>query len=118
MEKRQIKFRGKRIDNGEWVHGFYSEYVCPEYFDKFYEIHTLDGDIVDVDPDTVGQFTGVKDFYEGDCFGGESVAIIYNESNGCFMLDGINGSTVSDYFDEYDMERMKVTGNIHEGASK
>ena len=65
---RQIKFRGKRLDNGEWVYGDL--------------IHIDDSDIgivtdydhwqgCRVDPETVGQFVGItdehgKEVYEGD----------------------------------------------------
>lgn len=66
---REIKFRGRRIDNGEWVEGdlirFYEEAVggdCPQdesccCIQEPQESLSL----FDVDPATVGQFTGPKD---------------------------------------------------------
>ena len=55
--RREIKFRGKRLDNREWV-----------FFTLLFDGRT---DYYDVDPNTVGQFTGLKDknrkdIYEGD----------------------------------------------------
>ena len=66
---REIKFRGKRLDNGEWIEGdllrmldhwFIFPNPAPEGIDKYA-----------VDPATVGQYTGLKDkngkeIYEGD----------------------------------------------------
>lgn len=62
---REIKFRGKSLDNGEWVYGSLIQWRK----DKF-TIHNLDGNIA-VDHTSVGQYTGLKDkngkeIYEGD----------------------------------------------------
>lgn len=63
---RDIIFRGKRIDNSEWVYGYYFYHKPKE------EHYILTGSQIDVDdsiwflykeidPKTVGQFTGLKD---------------------------------------------------------
>lgn len=70
---REILFRGKRMDNGEWVEGYYVP------IGKYHYILTGRLELVPylgfehflVNPDTVGRFTGLTDrngvkIFEGD----------------------------------------------------
>lgn len=81
---REILFRGKRIDNGEWAEGsliLAEDFCCIleaedkvhpmdyPYFDG--DIGIIDGNVTPVDPATVGQYTGLTDkhgrrIFEGD----------------------------------------------------
>lgn len=53
----EIEFRGKRLDNGEWVYGFLIQYLNGWFICNFIG----DAYQFEVDPSTVGQFTGLKD---------------------------------------------------------
>ena len=59
---REILFRGKRLDNSDWVYGYYVHigpvscqraYIIPEYASSLY--------VNEVDPSSFGQYTGLKD---------------------------------------------------------
>ncbi|WP_025852797.1 YopX family protein [Paenibacillus ehimensis] len=75
---REYKFRGRRIDTGEWAYGNYQAGKGKHpHVISWWTVHQSEGDIWDevdvaeVDPETVGQCTGLIDrngqeIFEGD----------------------------------------------------
>lgn len=72
--KRNIKFKAKRLDNGEWVKGdlvHSTSYVGISYpSDEFSDVPIVHR----VDPETVCQFTGLKDYENQDIYEGDILA--------------------------------------------
>src|SRR5688572_3706441 len=89
---RPIKFRGKRIDNGEWVYGYYSVFTYESQGGDYarddigHFIMPIKGDneqreedeYVRIIPESVGQFTRKHDrdgteIYVGNLFGNDAL---------------------------------------------
>lgn len=89
---RTIKFRGKDVFTDAWRYGdlVHNQKVTTTGL----EPRTMVGGY-EVNPETVGQFTGFKDrngqeVYEGDtiAFNTATFEIVWNEVIGCFSLKG------------------------------
>lgn len=132
---RTIKFRGKRIDNGEWVYGYYArlrnefkEWHCIMTEKDASENYIKDCNgynmlYTPVNHNTVGQFTGLYDkngeeIYEGDILALHETDNIVTHCpvsmncKGYWSIDfGINYGA---YLGLVDKKRVEIIGNIHD----
>src|SRR5690606_20680331 len=126
---REILFRGKRKDNGEWVHGDLVRTTrASDGIKSDHSLIGVDMDSYEVIPDTVGQLVGITDFagteiYEhdivavtcammnpsGDYSGGYKVS--YDPVNCSFMLVQLDDMSAIE-FNEVDY--YEVIGNAHD----
>jgi hypothetical protein len=126
-------FRGKRVDNGEWIYGFILGSIDPCQKETAYRswwIHNgvSISEMVEVNPETVGQWTGREDDKKARIFGGDKVIFAYGASKVLKHPNMIRIGTV--VFENYQwsvkidnsevrtpfsiIDGIEVIGNIHE----
>ncbi len=145
---REIKFRGQRTDNKKWVYGYYFKTPLtdeatgskPEDGWSFLagrERHCISQNscVYEVIPETIGQYTGLKDengneIYEGDLLeftyvdiDGERYSSLYEVvfKDCCFMSKYLSQirpeyETLSEFLNIGKNDTLKVIGNIYENS--
>ena len=103
---REILFRAKRLYDGEWIEGLLckKKYNRNKLFISYFPNEDDEEECFAVDPETVGQFTGLTDkngvkIFEGDIVSTdiERPYLIVGFRDGCFMFNCNDGG--EDYYD-------------------
>ena len=123
---REIKFRGFNRKNNVWLYGFYlqnrgAHFICPDEFAT-----GKSWDDYEIDPDTRGEFTGLKDkngneIYEGDiiCFvnGQKKVNGEWVDNKFIYTIEYSEGAFRGVSCLSKALGAVEVIGNIHENPN-
>ena len=134
--QREIKYHGKRVDNSEWVFGYFvkawdnSYYIITEFGSDVTCCSDCGANVIttyEVTPETVGQYTGLKDkngkeIYEDDIIeycGSqllESYKALIKYKDDRFVAVWIDDSKLfrKDIFFWATERKIQIIGNIHE----
>ena len=123
---REILFKAKRIDNGEWVEGCYllsngKHFIYAEYIEHYCMPVIIKAEII---PETLCQFTGLCDkngnkIWENDILMAHLDEFYPEDTTYKTVEWGVAGwvtheanSVDRQYLDEFDAEHFEVVGNI------
>ena len=133
---REIKFRGQRTDNKQWVYGYYFKTPLtdeatdskPEDGWSFLsgrERHCISQNncVYEVIFETVGQYIGVKDRNKTEIFEADIVeiddyiaVIQWDDETSRFIIDLIYENVIYDFDNTYGKE-LEVVGNIYDDSA-
>ena len=117
MNEREILFRGKRVDNGEWIEGGF----VPSLDGKRFYIGNM-FECVEIIPETRSEFTGLTDKNGKKIFEGDIVKTSHGGSTYYAKIEWDDGSfwvtnhdiQMPSYISEVSKTYLEVIGNIHD----
>lgn len=136
---REILFRGKRVDNGEWVYGAF----CPDVLEIDAYGKTVGGKPIwldgwirrycaeenhmkmyEVERSTVGQYTGLADkngvkIFEGDIilYYGKNYIVKFIDGFAAFDLRSVDNMSSPPPITSNTILHMSIAGNIHDNPN-
>lgn len=130
---REIEFRGKRIDNGEWVYGNLMQFEDSATFifaderkgaSTLTYAHFIINNMHAIDEKTLGQYTGLKDKNGKKIFEGDIVDIsVYDRLdwssikgkvvflNGAWLVEDVGHFAITL---QSETNEIEIIGNVHE----
>lgn len=122
---RKIKFRGLSLyEERQWIYGLFFKSGSEG---QWTEVQTESGQSIYVDPETISQYTGLKDknsreIYEKDVLDVQGIGYPFVPSwkgivkfiDGSYLIENLEGTNGEYLFDE--TREVEIIGNVYEDA--